>query len=539
MAGDAARDIERLKSIHAVAVGGDFPRAAQLAEAALEDGLEHPFLLNMAASAREEAGELESALRLLQRAVELAPQDLGSRNALGLCLRRLDRPADAVEHLKWVAQAAPEHAFAHASLGDVLQMLGALSEADACYVAALARDPQHPIALAGRASVASLRGDANSAQRHGIAALEAMPGLPDAVLAVAAAELANQDYEAAALRLRALIEDSRVGPLDRARALGVLGDVLDASLQPHLAFVAYHECNTILREAYAPKFANGRTAGIFARQLLKYFEAADPLRWQQRSVTAASSGQHVFLIGFPRSGTTLLEVILEGHPDVVTLEERELFRESALHYMSDLSDLDNLAHASDEDLDRYRAAYWAAARSCGVNPEGKVFIDKYPLNILKLPLIAKLFPRAKILLARRDPRDVVLSCFRRRFQMSPPMYELLTLETGAAYYDLVMRLEQALLRLLVLHPHVVSHESLLDNFDGEMRAICEYVGIQWTAKMGEFAERAKRRPSATPSTAQLTAGLSRRGLGQWRRYAAELAPVLSTLQPWVTEFGYG
>jgi hypothetical protein len=293
-----------------------------------------------------------------------------------------------------------------------------------------------------------------------------------------------------------------------------------------------------LRDAYAPKFGNGRTAAIYARQLLEFFEAANPAHWQPRSAPATPSGQHVFLIGFPRSGTTLLEVILEGHPDVVTLEERELFFEPALHYMSDLSDLDHLAQASDEELDRYRAAYWTAARRCGVDPNGKVFIDKYPLNILKLPLIAKLFPHAKILLARRDPRDVVLSCFRRRFQMSPPMYELLTLESGAAYYDLVMRLERVLLKLLDLHPHVVSHERLLDDFDGEMRAICEYVGIQWTAKMGEFAERAKRRPSATPSTAQLTAGLSRRGLGQWRRYAAELAPVLSTLQPWAAEFGY-
>ena len=130
---DSSRDLERLKAIHAVASGGDFAMAAQQAEQALAEGLEHPFLLNLAATVREQSGDLKGALTLLERAVALAPEDLGARNALGLCLRRLERPQDAVPHLRWVVERAPEHAFAHASLGDVLQMLGALAEADACY----------------------------------------------------------------------------------------------------------------------------------------------------------------------------------------------------------------------------------------------------------------------------------------------------------------------------------------------------------------------------------------------------------------------
>jgi hypothetical protein len=246
----------------------------------------------------------------------------------------------------------------------------------------------------------------------------------------------------------------------------------------------------------------------------------------------------VFLIGFPRSGTTLLEVILEGHPDIVTLEERELFLDSALRYMGEVSDLDALASAPEEELDRYRTAYWAAARSCGVDPAGKIFVDKYPLNILKLPLIARLFPDARILLARRDPRDVVLSCFRRRFMMSAPFYELLTLAGGARFYSLVMQLEQVLLSFFNLRPHLVVHERLLDDFEGEMRAICEYLNIEWTEKMGDFADRARKRPTATPSTAQLAGGLSRRGLGHWHRYNTQLQPVLPLLSRWVKAFGY-
>ncbi|MEI6460180.1 MAG: sulfotransferase [Pseudomonadota bacterium] len=535
---DRAADVERLKSIHAVAVGGDFPAAARLATSALAEGLEHPFLLNLVATVHEQEGRLDEALVLLERAVALAPEDLGARNALGLCLRRLERPEEALAHLRWVAQKAPEHAFAHASLGDILQMLGALSEADACYAAALARDAQHPIALAGRAMVASLRGDMGAARRWGLQALAVMPTLPDAVLAVATAELADDAREPAVRRLRALLAAGQLMPLEKARVLGLLGDALDASLQPHLAYVAYQECNEILRAAHAPRMGSGRSASGYVRDLLDYFVQSDPVAWAARTPATEAPADHVFLIGFPRSGTTLLEVILEGHPDVVTLEEKELFFDAALHYMAQTTALDSLASASEEELDRYRAAYWDAARVAGVAPEGKVFVDKYPLNILKLPLIARLFPNAKILLARRDPRDVVLSCFRRRFRMSPPLYELLTLEGGARYYDLVMTLEQRLLSFFKLPTHVVWHEHLLDDFAGEMQAICTYLGIQWTPKMGAFAQRAKQRATATPSTAQLAGGLSRKGLGHWRRYADELRPVLPVLAPWVKAYGY-
>ena len=105
-----------------------------------------------------------------------------------------------------------------------------------------------------------------------------------------------------------------------------------------------------------------------------------------------------------RVGDGLVEAEHGREADIVTLEERELFLESALRYMGEVSDLETPATATEDELDRFRAAYWAAARSCGVNPEGKIFVDKYPLNILKLPLIARLFPNARILLARRDLR---------------------------------------------------------------------------------------------------------------------------------------
>jgi hypothetical protein len=261
--------------------------------------------------------------------------------------------------------------------------------------------------------------------------------------------------------------------------------------------------------------------------------------------TAAEAGAdrsgaagHVFLLGFPRSGTTLLEVILEGHPDVESLEENELLIDGVREFMRRPGDLDRLMLADEASLEPLRAAYWRLVTDAGINVSGKVFVDKHPLNTLKLPLIARLFPQAKIIFACRDPRDVVLSCFRHRFHMSAPIYELLTLHGAAHYYDAVMQLAVGLTSAFKLDMCLVRHEDVVTEFKREMKRVCAYLAIEWAPGMGDFALRTKNRAALTPSTAQLVRGLSTEGVGQWRRYQAELSPVLPLLAPWVKRFYY-
>jgi len=244
------------------------------------------------------------------------------------------------------------------------------------------------------------------------------------------------------------------------------------------------------------------------------------------------------VLGFPRSGTTLLEVILEGHPDVVSLEEKESFIDSVQEFMQRPHDLDRLAAASPQTLEVYRDAYWQRVAAHGVEVAGKVFVDKYPLNSLKLPLIAKLFPEAKILLACRDPRDTVLSCVRHRFKMSAPIYELLSVEGAARYYDAVMGLVVRLTSALPLDICLIRHEDLVTEFAREMKRICTFLNLQWVPAMGDFALRTQFRSVLTPSTAQLVKGLNTEGLGQWHRYRQYLEPVLPLLEPWIKRFYY-
>jgi tetratricopeptide (TPR) repeat protein len=537
---DPKADHATLTAIQAAAQRGAHAEAAAMAEAALADGLEHPLVFNVAALKLEAQGRLVDAEQLLRRAVTIAPDDLGSRNALGLCLLNLERPGDALEQFDALLKQNSSLPFAHVSRGNALVALGAISEAESSFQRALDLDPNQGVALAGLARIAAGRGANREARERAEKALAALPGYPEAVMTLAAAELGEREVNRAEVRLRALLTDARLAPLERAYATGQLGDVLDAKSLPEEAFAAYKQCNQQLQRIFAPRYSEPPSALDYARALTNYFERVPPQDSGAYALTDNLSGAtgHVFLLGFPRSGTTLLEVVLEGHPDVVSLEENELLIDAVREFMRGPSDLDRLMCADSRTLEPLRAAYWRLIADAGMDVAGKVFVDKHPLNTLKLPLIARLFPDAKILFACRDPRDVVLSCFRHRFSMSAPIYELLSLDGAARYYDAVMTLAVCLTKALRLDMCLVRHEDVVTEFAREMKRVCAYLNLEWVPAMGDFALRTQKRTVLTPSTAQLVRGLNTEGLGQWRRYAAQLQPVLPSLDPWVKRFLY-
>jgi len=164
-------------------------------------------------------------------------------------------------------------------------------------------------------------------------------------------------------------------------------------------------------------------------------------------------------------------------------------------------------------------------------------VDKLPFNSLKLPLIAKLFPDAKILFAIRDPRDVVLSAFRQRFEINTDNFEFLRLDDCARYYATIMRLVTLYREKLPLDLHEHRYEDLVADFDTSVRAVCAFIGIDWNDSMRNFAAAPRSVDARSASAPQIRRGLYS-GAGQWRRYRDELAPILPILEPWIARFGY-
>ena len=246
---------------------------------------------------------------------------------------------------------------------------------------------------------------------------------------------------------------------------------------------------------------------------------------------------HAFLVSFPRSGTTLLTHVLAAHPQILSLDEPRTLADSADLADSDAG-LDRLAAMREDELDVYRDAYWRRAAAAGFSGSQSVLVEKMPLYSEILCLIAKLFPDAKILFALRDPRDVVFSCFRRRFAFTRQLYELATLEGAAAYYDATMTLAEIYRRKISLPILNIRHDDLVSDFDRQNHAICEFLGVEGGVALDRYAERARLSDISTPNAAQISRGIRRESLGQWRPYAEQMKPVLPLLAPWVEKFGY-
>lgn len=540
MARDTSADQELLQVILSEARAGRHGEAIARARAALEAGLEHPLVLNLAAAGLEGEGRHSEAEGLLRRAIQVEPDDLACRNALGLCLLKLERAREALEQFDAVLARDASLAYAHVNRGNALLALSAAAAARESYERALTLDPAHPMALAALASLACGRGAYAQARVMAQKALDAAPGLLEAAMSLASAELGEGELGLAESRIRRLLAERPLSSLERAHAEGLLGDILDAGGRPDEALGAYSACNEALRRHYSGRFDS---ALEYAEALAGWIErscARDP-RWRRPAASDhAAPSRHVFVLGFPRSGTTLIDLVLEGHPQVASIEERELLVDSVGEFMGRPEHLEKLLCAPEAVLERFRAAYIerarAAARGAGA---GQMLVDTCALNTLKLPLIALLFPRAKILFACRDPRDVVISCFRHRFGMTAPTYELLTVEGAARYYSAVTRVLVQMTATLPLDVCLVRHEDLVTAFPREMARICEFLGLQWHPAMGDFALRSRERGAELPSASEILRGLGTEGLGGWRRYRRFLEPLAPILDPWAKRFYYG
>jgi tetratricopeptide (TPR) repeat protein len=531
---------QALKPVIAAIRSGNLAEAIRLARGALDRGLEHPMLLNLRAMDYEDAGLFKQALTDLRRAHLLAPQDFAILNACGLCLARMARFEEALNCYDQALAIRPDFGPAWFNRGWALERVGEKHKAGIAYQKSVELNPDNVPALASLAFLLASRGDARGARTNAGRALELQPSLATAVLALALAEM--DEPAKAEGRLRNLLT-TELSAYDRGLAYGLLGDALDAQDRAIEAFSAYAESNAELRKDVAPRFVTAGQPTIAASVLWlnRWAESLDPRSW--RSAAHPGSGPygeraHVFLLGFPRSGTTLLESVLDQHPDTVTLEERDTLHRGVLAYLSDPGDLARLAEAPEAALKPLRDDYWARVAGLGVDVKGKVFIDKNPFNTLKLPVILKLFPGARILFAVRDPRDVVLSCFRRRFNINPSTYEFLDLAATAASYNGLMQLAATLREKLPITEHQVVYERLVETFESEARAACDFIGVDWRSDLLEFADRAGRGEIASASAAQIARGLYTEGAGQWRRYRAQLDSVLPSLSRWVAYFGY-
>lgn len=489
------------------------------------------------AEAADAASNAEAAADAWRRVAGAAPQDWRAWSNFGNALAAQGQWIDAAAALEEAARLNPAEpairanfvaALLHAGLQH--QTLLRFDEAEATFRRAYALDPADPsvvhhlgVALERTnrlEELAKLLEDAGAA------------GVRDDSLAYLRALLARREGRLEDARDLLLGADPQLEPV---RLQALRAKVADALGDPAEAFAAAEAMNRALVEQSVPPEDRAdwesRTAAYRA-ELHDLARTITP-EWAERvpRLEEPVGRRLAFLLGFPRSGTTLLDTFLLGHAEVTVLEEQQLVARAA----EVVGGCAGLAGASTDRLRQARQAYFDALAG-HVQPDfGGMVVDKFPLDMAAAPVIEAVFPRAKMIFAQRHPCDVVLSAF-----MQPiGVVNFSNIGAAADYYDAMMSIWTAARETMQLNVHTVVYEELVRDPEAVLRPLLEFLELEWDERILDHRRTAMERGTiVTPSYDQVTEPISARPAGRWKRYREQLEPVLPLLLPWAERLGY-
>jgi len=462
----------------------DFPAAAaawrtadQLAPGRFETMLDLGSVLTELKASAE-------ALTCFRRAVALKPEDARGFIALGGALRRAEDQAGAAEALGRALELAPERSEIWLQQGDIFALLGRFAAAAECYERVLALNPGSPEALSRLVPIGKLTTS------------ETGPGL-----------------------LRAALADPDRPMNERISAGFALGSLLDEAGDYQAAFASYAAANQFAHDAFALT-GDGFDLAQFRRRMDQLRAAFVPANLNATEGWGDASEVPVFVVGMPRSGTSLVEQILASHPRVHGAGERKnVFEIAQMLEATGLAppdwDRDTVRREATTQLARLRALGGAADR----------VIDKLPDNILQLGHIAVLFPNARVIICRRDPRDVGLSCYFQRFLDGMAWtYDLADIAAREAEVERLTEYWHDVLPLRMLDVH---YETLVGDLEGESRRMIEFLGLDWDDACLAF--HATERAVQTASFWQVRQPLYSSSVERWKHYRPWIQPLLDGL----------
>ncbi|MEX2093855.1 MAG: sulfotransferase [Pirellulales bacterium] len=489
-----------------------FDRAIALYDDSLRRDPTNPVLIVDLARAHGLRLHFQAAEELLERATRLAPQNTRVRCMIARSYNIIGRPEQAIEH----------------------------------YEQALALDPQHPETASTLTELTALyerRHRLSDARETIERALRLSPDREDALFKRALLEVRQGETTAAFSDLRHLTESGGTSRQVRSDAWYELGKLHDRAGDFDSAMHAFRVAKELLRPL-AEKFrsewkhVDQKNSQMLAQLTLNHFE-----RWRDAG-PAGEKRRLALLTGHPRSGTTLLEQMLDSHTGLVSADEYLVMSESVYlplvrsHPLS-ASIPDILDGTPAPLLAGLRDRYWQETEAILDQPIGdRILLDKNPELTYLLPVIARVFPEIKVFFALRDPRDVVISCFMQRLPMNAVSLNFLSLEETAAKYAHVMNTWLRIRPLLCCAWQEVRYEEIVADVARQADRALKFLDLPWQEGVLDFHKHAQNKRVRSPTYQAVTQPVYQHAIGRWQNYAKYLEPMMETLQPYLEAFDY-
>jgi tetratricopeptide (TPR) repeat protein len=306
---------------------------------------------------------------------------------------------------------------------------------------------------------------------------------------------------------------------------------------------AIARCKRVQKAHEAPFWTASEKVHDQMREMIAAITRDDFRRWRDAALHLAPQ-RTALLTGFPRSGTTLLEQVLDAHPDLVSSEERDFIGRELLHCVvagrGKISLLEALNQLRTQEIDRERRRYFGAMEYLLDQPiAGRMHLDKNPAYNLTIPLVLRVFPETRLIIALRDPRDVVLSCYLRYLPLNAVSVRFLDIERTAERYALDMSAWLTFRDLIDVPWCEIRYEDTVADLAAQAGRALDTLGLNWDDQVLNYRDRLLRSKQVTSPTYEAVAQpIYTRAIGRWRNYQQLLEPALATLEPFVRGFGY-
>ena len=450
---------------------------------------------------------IEEAIAAFSHALQIRSDDADVHNNLGKALQIQDRLDEAAASFSQAVQINPRFVEAHSNLCGLYERQNRLADLEIALDRATVKcGADEPNILYRLAQLASRR---------------------------------NQFEQAFGYLEKVQVE--RIQASQRTAFLNLRGRVCDKLGRYDEAFSAFAKQNKLAgNSAKASRVSADRALNYVLARKAAWIGSPAP-SWPD--LTRPNAKSPAFLVGFPRSGTTLLDTILRGHSQVSVVEEKPMVRAvttSIFKIVGQIPWTQALNALSEADIFSLQDVYFNELKKhVNHDDEGKLVVDKFPLNIVDVDVISRIFPGAKIILALRHPCDCVLSCFMQTFKLNDAMANFLSLERAAGLYVAVMDLWFAYRQKLDLNVHSLKYEDLVQDPEGTCRSLFGFLGLEWDEKVLNYQEVALGRGKIkTPSYSQVVQPIYGNARGRWMNYQEHMQPVLSQLHPSVEALGY-
>jgi len=488
--------------------------------------------------------DFEGAERVIRELLRRSPNNVECLLRLVDVLRAQGSKREALMIARRAAGVAPRDYRAQATLAGALSSNGQLEQAGRIYPVVLSLNSSDPSILTSFGGVLERLRRPEEAKKCAEQAVQLDPTFGPALNLLGQFATDEGDDSAAEMWLMRAISDS-AEPEARSTGWHRLGTLREKQKRWDEAFQCHDRANRVLINTPAARYL--RKESVFDHLPSQFNEGCEHTlaRWGAREFKDGPPDP-VFLVGFPRSGTTMTENILAAIPGSVTTDEEPVLTptmQMAIRMCGD-PPMSELANALDkltfEQLVQLRAEYWKTVARL-VSPDAwkaRLFVDKAPLRFMHALFLNLLFPKCRVVFVVRDPRDCCLSCFFQDFALNGSMVRFLALESTGDTYAEVMTFWMRARTKLTIPWMEVRYEDLVSDFETHARKLVSFIGREWSDDILRFHEKASGRPIRTPSYKAVSEKVNTRAVGKWARYETHLGPLIERVRPFLGPLGY-